>query len=304
MTGALARLRARPAAALAAALLACIALACAFGPLLAQHRYDQTDFVLGASGPSRAHWLGTDALGRDLLVRALVGGRVSLACAALGTALAVAIGLAVGAAAGFSRGAADVVLMRATDAFAAFPSLVLVVLVAVFFGAPESPPHRAFARVLGPLFGSPADPAVGAAYRVLLVSACLGVSSWPTLARVTRSSVLAVRSAAHVDAATVLGLRPREVLLRHVLPNAAGPIVAAAALTVPDTMLGEAFLSFVGVGTSEPLASWGLLVSVGADAMLSTPWELGGPGALLVGSLLAVNVLGDEARAALAPRAP
>jgi oligopeptide transport system permease protein len=303
VSGVLAFARRHPLAATALAVLAMVAIACVLGPRLSTYRYDQTDFALGATPPSRLHWLGTDPLGRDVLVRALVGGRVSLACALLGTALGLAVGLAIGATAGYVGGAIDLALMRGADLLATFPTLVLVVLVAVFFGSPQSAPYRSFARAFGGLFSSPADPALAATYRVLLVSACLGATSWPSLARVVRSSVLAVRAEAFVDAAVALGLPPSAVLVRHVLPNAMGPILAYAALTVPETMMGEAFLSFVGVGTSEPLASWGLQVAIGAESMLLSPWQLAAPGGFLLATLLAVNFAGDELQVALDPRA-
>jgi oligopeptide transport system permease protein len=257
-----------------AAFLALVALFVFVGPLVAAAcGVDgvSQDARLGAAPPSWHHWLGTDVLGRDLLVRTMDGGRIALTIGVLAALIAVAIGLSWGAVAGFAGGAVDDVLMRAVDVLYALPTLVFVI-------------------VLRAVLATTSDAA-------LLV--LLGGISWLTLARIVRGQVLSLRRREFVDAARALGASPTRVLVRHVVPNALGPIVVYATLLVPQTMLYEAFLSFLGLGVQPPRASWGSLILEGSQQIVAYPWILAGPGAIMALTIFALNFLGDGLRDAL-----
>jgi oligopeptide transport system permease protein len=157
--------------------------------------------------------------------------------------------------------------------------------------------------VLGWFTADAADPRYFPHFQVIFVLGALGAVSWLTMARIVRGQVLSLKAEPFVEAARSIGVSPLRIIVRHLIPNAAGPIVAYATLTVPHVMLTEAFLSFLGLGTQEPLASWGVLVASGADAMGVHPWLLAFPGALLVVTLVGLNFLGDGLREALDPRA-
>jgi oligopeptide transport system permease protein len=286
----------------AAAVLAALVLASALGPWLAAHRYDSTDLVLGPVPPSWAHWMGTDDHGRDLLARLFVGGRVSFSVSVVATLVSVVVGVTWGAVAGTVGGWLDVVMMRVVDALYAVPLLVLAILAMVFLGSERSWPYRLFRAGLGVFSAHPDDPGWSPLFRVVLVVAVLGAVSWLTMARIVRAQVLTLRALPYVEAARALGAGPVRVLVRHVLPGALGPVIVYAMLTIPDVMMAEAFLSFLGLGTQEPLSSWGELAGTGAAAMYLYPWQIVFPAAVMAATLLAFNVLGDRLRDALDPR--
>ncbi|HWO23907.1 MAG TPA: ABC transporter permease [Kofleriaceae bacterium] len=274
-----ARLRKDRLALACAASLALLGLACALGPPLAgAFGVDATtiDTLLGATPPSRAHWLGTDTLGRDLLVRILIGGRVALTVGALATAIAVLIGVAYGAIAGYAGGRLDELLMRLVDALYGLPTVVLVIVVMAATGA------RSLLALIG----------------------LVGAISWLTMARITRGQVLLLKHREFALAARAAGASPSRVLLRHLLPNAAGPVIVYATLALPQVMLVEALLSFLGLGVQAPLASWGTLVTEGGSQLVVYPWLLVGPSAVMAVTVLALNFLGDGLRDALDPQAP
>ena len=224
--------------------------------------------------PSAAHPMGTDALGRDLLARVLWGGRVSLAVGVGVEIIVVLIGCAVGLLAGWFGGALDAVLMRVTDVVMAFPSLVLAIgLIAVF----ERPGLD----------------------KVFLVLIALG---WTTIARVVRGTVLSLKSREYVQAARALGVGHTAIMVRHLLPNALGPLLVAATLGVGSNMVAEAGLSFLGLGAQSPTLSWGAMLADGQTFLVTAPWVAIFPGLALLLAVLGVNLLGDGLRDLLDPR--
>nr|HEX4313973.1 ABC transporter permease [Kofleriaceae bacterium] len=254
---------------IAALAVAAIAVACALGPIIAGwFGVDGTsiDTRLGATPPSLAHWFGTDVLGRDELVRVLVGGRIALAVGLGGTLIAVAIGTAYGAIAGYAGGVVDGVMMRAVDAGFALPTTI-VVLVAM---------------------------AITDSRSLALLLPLIGAVSWLALARIVRGQVRALRDREFVVAARALGATPARVVVRHVLPNAAAPVIAYATVALPQVMLLEAFLSFLGVGVQAPLASWGSLVTDGSTQLAVYPWLIAFPALALGATMLALYTLADS----------
>jgi peptide/nickel transport system permease protein len=260
-----------------ASLLAVFMAAALLAPLLAPH--DPLAVVAPATPvalqrPSAAHMLGTDALGRDVLARVLFGGRVSLAVG-VGVELVVAVlGGVVGLLAGYYGGMLDATLMRLTDVVMAFPSLILAIgLIAVF----EAP---------------------GLA-NVFVVLVLLG---WTTIARVVRGTVLTLKSRDYVQAARAIGARDRTILVRHILPNAIGPLLVAATLGVGGNMVAEAGLSFLGLGAQPPTISWGAMLADGQSDLMTAPWAAVFPGLALLLAVLGVNLAGDGLRDLLDPR--
>lgn len=258
-----------------ASLLSLLALAAVLGPVLSPH--DPWEIAAGGGStlerPTAAHPFGTDALGRDLLARVLRAGRVSLAVGVGVELLVAALGCAIGLVAGYAGGALDAVLMRTTDVVMAFPSLVLAIgLIAVF----ERPGLD----------------------KVVLVLVALG---WTTIARVVRGAVLPLKEREHVQAARALGAGHRAIVLRHLLPNALGPLLVAATLGVGSNMIAEAGLSFLGLGAQSPTLSWGALLADGQTFLTTAPWVAIFPGLALLLAVLGVNLLGDGLRDLLDP---
>ena len=257
-----------------AALVALFALAALLAPVLAPQ--DPHDLAAGATleRPGPAHPLGTDALGRDLLSRVLWGGRVSLAVGVGVEIIVVVIGCVIGLLAGWFGGALDAVLMRVTDVVMAFPSLVLAIgLIAVF----ERPGLD----------------------KVFLVLIALG---WTTIARVVRGAVLSLRTREYVQAARALGAGHTTIMVRHLLPNALGPLLVAATIGVGSNMVAEAGLSFLGLGAQPPTLSWGAMLADGQTFLVTAPWVAVFPGLALLLAVLGVNLLGDGLRDLLDPR--
>jgi len=271
------RVRRNRAALAGALLLAAIALACFVAPALLALDPQGTAPALRHQSPSAAHWLGTDALGRDLLARVLVGGRTSLLVGLAATLVSVAIGVAWGGAAGYFGGALDEALMRIVDFLYGIPYMFLVILVMLLF----------------------ADTARGEALPVFVA---LGLVQWLTMARIVRGQVLALRGRDFVLAARALGASHARILFRHVLPNCGSAIVVYATLSVPSVIILESYLSFLGLGVE---LSWGQLVAEGVavvNPIRSPWWLLVFPGGFLAATLLALNFLGDGLRDALDPR--
>jgi oligopeptide transport system permease protein len=239
-------------------------------PWIAPYGYAQQDLDLGATGPSAAHWFGTDIFGRDLLTQIMYGGRVSLAVGFVATAVALLIGVTWGAIAGYAGGRVDAVMMRLVDILYALPFMIFIVLLMVVFGR-----------------------------NMLLLFLAIGAVEWLTMARIMRSQVQSLRQQEFVEAAVSLGLSPATIIRRHLVPNALGPIIVYTTLTIPSVMLLEAFLSFLGLGIQPPQTSWGLLISYGAETMEEYPWLLLFPGLALTLTLFSLNFLGDGLRDAL-----
>jgi oligopeptide transport system permease protein len=250
--------------------LVLVTVACLAGPWLSPYGYEEQNLDLGAAAPSLRHWLGTDTLGRDLLVRVLIGGRVSLGVGLAATFVALTIGVAYGAVAGFFGGKRDAVMMRTVDIMYSLPFMVFVILLMVWFGK-----------------------------NIILLFVAIGAVEWLTMARIVRSQVMAVKKMEFIEAARSLGFGRRRIIFRHILPNILGPIIVYTTLTIPGVMLLEAFLSFLGLGVQPPMSSWGALIFDGQQKMEEYPWLLLFPGALFSLTLFSLNFLGDGLRDAL-----
>jgi oligopeptide transport system permease protein len=253
-----------------------VMLLAVLAPLLSPWAYDSLDWQHLASPPglAAAHWLGTDRLGRDLFVRTLYGVRLSLVISVLASALSLVIGVSWGAVAGFAGGRVDGWMMRFVDVLYSLPYLFVVIILTTLFQR-----------------GSLA---------VLLVG--LAGVGWLTTARMVRAQTLALKRREFIEAAQAMGVAPAAILARHVLPNVLGPLAVYATLIVPQMILFESFLSFLGLGVQEPHASLGNLIYGGAQEMESAPWMLLVPAAFMVALLLCLNVLGDGLRDAFDPR--
>lgn len=255
--------------------LTLIALLCLLGPLLSAWPIDEIDWDNLATAPSltAGHWFGTDSLGRDLFVRTLRGGQISLLVGLVATAVSLLIGVAYGATAGYLGGRIDALMMRFVDILYALPFMFFVILLMVFFGR-----------------------------SLLLIFIAIGAVEWLTMARIVRGQALAIRQSAFIDAARLAGAGPVAIIRRHIIPNALGPVIVYATLTVPQVILFESFLSFLGLGVQEPLTSWGVLIADGAETMETAPWTLLIPASFLAATLLSLNFIGDGLRDALDPK--
>lgn len=255
-------------------------------PWLAQDG-EAMDLAAIHAAPSLAHWLGTDELGRDVLARLLDGARVSLAVAAATALLAALIGTALGLTAGFFGGRLDALLMRVTDGVMALPLLPLLIVLAALDPAklgipPEMLGNEGFA--------------IG---RIVLI---IGLVGWTTVARLVRAQTLAVKARDYVRAATAIGAGPGRIMLRHILPNVASPMVVAATLSVGNIILIESALSFLGLGIRPPLASWGNMLTGAMNVVWSAPEQALWPGLAIFVTVLSFNLLGDGLQRALDPR--
>lgn len=296
------RLKKNRAAVVSAVILAVMILGCIFVPVFGSHDYATQDLALGATAPSGAHWMGTDPLGRDIMARVFLGGRVSFAVGIIATLVSFAIGVTWGGVAGYFGGRVDSVMMRAVDVLYTFPFLILVILLQVFFANKDGAFHHLFQKAIGPFVTDATDPSWFPVFQINFVFAALGGISWLTMARIVRGQVIALREQPFVEAARSIGVGHTAIIFRHLLPNALGPIIVYTTLTIPQIMLTEAFLSFLGMGTQEPLSSWGLLASKGAEVMELYPWMLVFPAVMLALTLFCFNFLGDGLRDALDPR--
>jgi oligopeptide transport system permease protein len=255
-------------------LLAFITLACIVGPWVLPHAFDSTDWDAMSQAPTlkNMHWFGTDESGRDLLVRTLMGGRISLMVGLMATLASVSIGIAWGATAGFLGGKVDAVMMRIVDIMYAVPYLLIAILMVTMLG-------RAF----------------------YLVVITITVFSWMDMARVVRGQTLSLRSKEFVEAARAIGVPTRRIIFQHIVPNLLGVVVVYTTITVPGVIITESVLSFLGLGIQEPMTSWGVLIHDGAQVMEISPWILLFPGAMLSTALYCFNYIGDGLRDALDP---
>jgi oligopeptide transport system permease protein len=253
--------------------LAGFVLAAALAPGIAPYPYDRTNLRYGAMPPTREHFFGTDELGRDLLARTLYGARISFAVGLMATLVSLTIGVAYGSVSALAGGRTDHLMMRIVDILYGLPFMFFVIILMVIFGR-----------------------------NLLNLFIALGAVQWLTMARIVRGQVLSLKGREFVLSAHALGVSPPRLIVRHLLPNALGPIVVYATLTVPAVMLEEAFLSFLGLGVQPPMASWGSLAAEGAAAMEAYPWLIVFPGLALTVTLLSLNFLGDGLRDALDPQ--
>ena len=242
-------------------------------PWIAPYGYEEQNLILGASPPSYEHWLGTDVFGRDMLTRIMYGGRVSLLVGFIATSVALVIGVSWGAVAGYAGGKLDAFMMRLVDILYALPFMIFIILLMVVFGK-----------------------------NLLLLFFAIGAVEWLTMARIVRGQVMSLKKQEFIEAAHSMGLPKQIIIVRHIVPNAMGPIIVYATLTVPNVMLLEAFLSFLGLGIQPPESSWGLLINYGVETMEEYPWLLIFPGLALTITLFALNFLGDGLRDALDPK--
>lgn len=267
------RLKKNRMAVASAVVLVGVVLFCLVGPWIVSHTFDAQDLAYGSQGPTWRHWFGTDLHGRDVLVRTMYGGRISLLVGLCATFVSLTIGVSYGAISGYFGGRVDAIMMRVVDVLYTIPFMFVVILFLVLFGR-----------------------------SLVLLFVALGAVSWLTMARIVRGQVLSLKQSEFVDAARASGVGHLAIVFRHLVPNALGPIIVYTTLTIPRVMLEEAFLSYLGLGVQPPMASWGLLVSDGANAMTFFPHLLIFPGLLLTTTLFALNFLGDGLRDALDPR--
>lgn len=267
------RALANPSLVIGAAIVATIVLLALLAPHVATHGIAQMDMRNRFALPSAEHWLGTDNFGRDLWSRMVAGARISLAIALAATAGAAAIGTAVGLAAGYFGGWVDLILMRITDIFLGFPAIVLAL---------------ALVAVLGP--------------GVTNVALSLVVVFWTEYARVVRAATLVLREQTYVAAARALGASPARILVREILPNAAGPIIVLASLGLGTAVIAESALAFLGFGLPPPAPTWGWTLAYGTGFMREAPWLSIVSGAAIMLTVLGFNLLGDGLRDLLDPR--
>ncbi len=269
------RFRRNKAAVFSLVLLISITLICIVGPLLLPHAFDTTDWDAMRLPPTihNFHWFGTDDSGRDLLVRCLIGGRISLMVGILATLSSVTLGIAWGATAGFLGGRVDAFMMRIVDMMYAVPYLLIAILLVTLLG-------RAF----------------------YLVVITITVFSWMDMARVVRGQTLSLRSREFVEAARAIGVPKWRIITQHIVPNLLGVVVIYTTITVPGVIMTESVLSFLGLGIQEPMTSWGVLIHDGATVMEVSPWILLFPAALLSTTLYCFNFIGDGLRDALDPK--
>lgn len=267
------RLRKNHLAAISFFLLIAMVALVIVGPFVSRYSYETQDRELGAAPPSASHWFGTDDLGRDLFTRILYGGRISLMVGLCATAVSLGIGVIYGAVAGFAGGRVDSALMRIVDILYTLPFTIIVIILTVYLGK-----------------------------SIVLIFMAIGAVEWLTMARIVRGQVVSLRNKEFVEAAYVMGLRRRRIVLRHLIPNALGPIIVYTTLTIPQVMLLEAVISFLGLGVQAPMSSWGVLIQDGAKVMEDNAWRLIFPSLFLSVTLFSLNFLGDGLRDALDPR--
>ncbi|GMQ47152.1 oligopeptide ABC transporter permease OppC [Vibrio sp. 10N] len=254
-------------------ILTLMTLAVIFLPMFAQYAFDDTDWYAMHAAPSADHWFGTDALGRDLYVRTLVGGRISLMVGVLGALVAVVIGTLYGAASGFIGGRVDRIMMRILEILYAVPFMFLVIVLVTFFGR-----------------------------NIVLIFVAIGAIAWLDMARIVRGQTLSLRSKEFIEAAHVCGVSKWKIITRHIVPNVLGIVAVYSTLLIPSMILTESFLSFLGLGVQEPMTSWGALLQEGANTMEVAIWQLMFPAAFMVITLFCFNYVGDGLRDALDPK--
>jgi len=263
------RLFANPGATAALAIIAVLVALALIGPWLNPNDIEALDWSRVAAHPgfAHAHWFGTDRLGRDLFVRTLEGARVSLAVGLVASTVSLTLGLSYGAIAGYFGGRADDVMMRILEILGGLPLIFFIILLTVVFGR-----------------------------NVYLLFVSIGAVGWLSIARIVRGQTMSLRRQEFIEAAVASGAGPARIIRKHVVPNVLGPVIVYATLTVPQIVLFESFLSFLGLGVQEPHASLGTLISQGAGEMEAAPWMLLAPGVFLALLLVCLNIFGDGLR--------
>ncbi|MBQ6772707.1 MAG: ABC transporter permease [Synergistaceae bacterium] len=267
------RLRTNKLALTGLAVIVVILVLAVIGPMLSPYEYDAQDFMISNEPPTLTHWFGTDMFGRDIFVRVLYGARISLAVGFLASFISLFIGVIYGGISGFAGGRLDDFMMRIVDIIYSVPMMIYVILLMV---------------VVGPGLKS--------------IFITLGISYWAPMARMVRAEVMRLKSEEFILAARVLGASSRRILLRHLIPNALGSVLVTLTFSIPGAIFTEAFLSFVGLGVSAPMASWGVLCSDASASLAIYPWQLFFPAGAISITILAFNFLGDGLRDALDPK--
>jgi oligopeptide transport system permease protein len=269
------RLRKNYAALFSIILLGFIVLLTLLAPYLSPYEYEVPDFENTSIPPSfeNGHYFGTDLLGRDLFVRTLYGGRVSLSVGIVATFVSLVIGVLWGAIAGFVGGRVDNIMMRFVDILYAMPFMFFIIMLTVAFGRD-----------------------------ILLIYVAIGAITWLDMARIVRGQALSLRRKEFVEAAVAGGVSTFNIIRRHIIPNLLGPVAIYCTLTIPSVILVESFVSFLGLGVQEPETSWGLLISEGVQTMDTAWWSLVFPSVFLAATLFCFNFIGDGLRDALDPK--
>ena len=264
-------------------ILGVIVFLAVFAPILSPHAYDEVNYDLISCAPgwwpfeamctAPGNIFGTDAIGRDIFVRVLYGARISLAVGLVATIVSLVIGVLYGATAGYLGGRIDDLMMRVVDVLYSLPFIFFVIILMVVF-------DRNF----------------------ILLFVAIGAVEWLTMARIVRGQTLSIKQKEFIEAARAAGVGPFGIITRHVIPNVVGPVVVYVTLTVPTVILMESFLSFLGLGIQEPLTSWGVLISDGADQLETAPWMLLFPALFMAVTLFCFNFIGDGLRDAMDPK--
>jgi oligopeptide transport system permease protein len=268
-------LRQNRAALTASSIMLAVCVLVLLAPLLSPYEFDSTDWDRISTPPSlsNGHYFGTDDVGRDLFVRTLYGGRISMLVGLAATLVSLIIGIAWGATAGYAGGRTDHFMMRTVDVLYALPFMFFVILLMVFFGR-----------------------------NIFLIFVAVGAVNWLDMARIVRGQTLSLKTKEFIEAARAGGVSGFDIVRRHIVPNLLGVVVVYVTLTIPQVILVESFLSFLGLGVQEPMTSWGGLVNDGAQSMESAPWALIFPALFLALTLFCFNFIGDGLRDALDPR--
>jgi oligopeptide transport system permease protein len=267
------RLKKNKAAMLGLWMILCIALLAIVGPLFTGHSYSDQKLELANQSPNAVYWFGSDNLGRDQFTRVLYGARISLSIGIVASLINLTIGVIYGGIAGYFGGRIDSVMMRIVDVLYGIPLLLYVILLMV---------------VLQPGLTN--------------IFIALGMVYWLQMARIVRGQILSLREQEYILAAKLIGASPWRIILRHLIPNSMGPIIVTMTLAIPEAIFTEAFLSFIGLGVSAPMASWGVLASEGVTSLRSYPFQLFYPALAISLTMLSFNFLGDGLRDALDPR--
>jgi oligopeptide transport system permease protein len=244
-----------------------------FGPMMTPYDYRTNDLLNANQPPSAEHWFGTDELGRDIFARTWYGARISLFIGMAAALIDLFIGVLWGGFAGFRGGKTDEIMMRIADILWAIPYLLLVILLMVVFEQ-------------------------GLGTMILAMT----MTGWINMARIVRGQVLQLKNQEYVLAAQTLGASTARIMFKHLIPNAMGPILVTMTLTIPSAIFTEAFLSYLGLGVPQPLASWGTMAADGVQALQYYPWRLFFPATMICLTIFAFNVVGDGLRDALDPR--
>ena len=269
------RLRANPAAMCATIVTLSIVALTLIGPWFNPNSSETLDWSHVASQPAlqSAHWFGTDRLGRDLFARTLEGARVSLAVGLVASAVSLLVGIGYGAVAGYVGGRTDHVMMRGIEILSGLPLVFFIIFLTVIFGR-----------------------------SVYLLFLSIGAVGWLTMARIVRGQTLSIKRREFIEAAVAGGVSTAKIIRRHIIPNSIGPVIVYVTLTIPQVILIESFLSFLGLGVQEPYTSWGVLIADGAAEMETAPWMLVFPAIFLATTLFCFNFIGDGLRDALDPK--